>query len=212
MGVAGIATAGYNYYKGSRANQKAGAEADRLKYESKRPFEDLQFYLPPELRREQTGPLIGAGMEGIGNLIRNPGQLSSQVSSSVAPQVAAASQGIAQDYRNQATQEASAAGANNLPPSIKALLQQLRGTSQEQAQRGARTQGLGSTDQLKREDLQHTYKLLDTIMQFISSGRGQAIPGLVGAAQNRAENYQRSSAANTAALASLLQSMGQRRG
>jgi hypothetical protein len=211
MGVAGIATAGYNYYKGSRAKSKAQAESDRLKYEARRPFEDVQFYLPPELRREQTGPLIGAGMEGIGNLIRNPGQLSSQVSSSVAPQVAAASQGIAQDFRNQATEQAGAAGRGGLPASLKALLQQALGTSQEGAQRGARTQGLGSTDQLKRQDLEHTYKLLDTIMQFLSSGRGQAIPGLVGAAQNRAENYQRSSAANTAALASILQSMGQGR-
>jgi hypothetical protein len=211
MGIASLATAGYNYYKGSKAKQKAQSESDRLKYEASRPFEDLQFYLPPELRREQAGPLIGAGMEGIGNLIRNPGQLSSQVSSSVAPQVAAQSQGIAQDFRNQATNQAGAAGTNNLPSSLKALLQSAMGSSQEQAQRGARTQGLGSTDQLKREDLQHTYKLLDTIMQFISSGRGQAIPGLVGAAQNRSENYQRSSNANMAALASMLQSMGQGR-
>jgi len=208
MGVAGIATAGYNYYKGSRAKSKAEAEAKGLKYNANRPFEQTEYFLPPELRSQQTGPLIGAGMAGSGDLIRNPGQLSSQVSSSVAPGVAMQSQNIAQQFRNQATNEAGAAGVNNLPPSIKALLQALQGSSQEQAQRGARTQGLGSTDQLKRQDLEHTYKLLDTILQFMASGKGQTTPGLIAAAENRAGNYQRSSAANMAALASMLQGYG----
>ena len=208
MGVAGVAAAGYNYYKGSKDKSKAKAEADRLKYESRRPYEELQFHLPPELRMGQTGPLIGAGMEGIGNLIRNPGGLSSQVGTSVAPGIAMASQDVAQQFRNQATNQAGAAGANNLPPSVKALLQAIQGTSQEGAQRGVQAKGLGQTDQVKREGLQHTYKLLDTIMQFLASGRGQTIPGLIGAAQNRSENYQRSSAANMASLASLLQNFG----
>jgi hypothetical protein len=210
MGVAGVALAGYVAYKAHQARHKADAEASRLKREAQRPYEELQYHLPPELRMGQTGPLIGAGMEGIGSLIRNPGQLSSAVSSSVAPGVGMESQGIAQQFRNEATNQAGAAGANNLSPAVKAMLQQILGTSQEGAQRGARTKGLGSTDQLKRQDLDQTYKLLDTIMQFIASGRGQTIPGLIGAAENRAQNYNRSSTANLASLASLLQGLGQR--
>lgn len=208
--IAPLVLAGYQAYKGYKAGQDAKNAANNLSKVSQAPYESqyTQRFLPPELRN--TGPILGAGIEGIGGLIRNPGQLSSTVGASIAPQVAAQSQDIAQNFRNEATNEAGAAGTSNLPSSIKALLQQLLGTRQEAAQRGVRTQGLGTTDQTQRAGLEHTYKLLDTILQFISSGRGQSVPGLIGAAEQQGEAARMKQAASTAAIGSLLQSYGGR--
>lgn len=210
MGVAGLGLAGYQAYQAHQAGQDARNAANRLTKASLAPYESgsIQRFLPPELRMGATGPIIGQGMEGIGNLIRNPGMLSSTVGASAAPEVAAASQDLASQYRDEGTNQAGAAGANNLPSSIKALLQAALGAKQAGAQRGVLTKGLGATDQAKRAGLEHTYKLLDTILQFISSGRGQTVPGLVGAAEQQGEAARLKQAASTAAIGSLLQSYG----
>ena len=210
LGLVGAGLAAYNAYQGHKNEQDARDAAAGLKKAANAPYESssIQQYLPPELRMAQTGPILQSGMSGIGNLIRNPGVLSGSVGAGIQPQVGLESQGIAQQFRNQGLEQAGAAGTANLPSGVKALLQAALGMGQEGAQRAARIRGLGATDKTKRADLQQTYKLLDTILQFISSGRGQTIPGIQAAAEQRSEAGLRGSAANTAMIGSLLQAMG----
>lgn len=154
----------------------------------------LQRYLPPELRQDKIGPFMSAGVQGLGSLLQNPGGLSPNVSEAILPRLSAESQSIAQNFRGIQSNQSGAAARGNLPTSIKAALQQALDVAQERAQRGARGQALTDSESLRREDLSNVYKLLDTILQFMSSGRGQAIPGLGMTAQmtnqRRASNMQ----------------------
>lgn len=147
---------------------------------SRAPFEsgDLQRYLPPELRAGNTGPMIGAGISGIGELLRNPGALSPGVAESILPRLSAESANIAQNYRGLQSNQAGAAARNNLPVSIKGALQSALDVAQERAQRGARNEALQQSETLRRADLERVFQILDAILQFQQAGRGTATAGL----------------------------------
>lgn len=164
---------------------------------------ELQRYLPPSLRVGQTEPGLNAGIQGLLELIKNPGGLGN-VSQAIQPRLAQESQSIAQNYRNIGLNQAGAAARGNLPVSIKTALQQALDIAQERAQRGARGAALSESEDLRRNDLQRTFSILDAILQFMQSGRGAGITGL-GQAAGVAQNRQ---ASNLAFLSSLLGSAG----
>lgn len=152
---------------------------------STEPFEGyrIQRFLPPQLRERFTGPTIERGMAGISELIRNPGGLSPTVSEAILPRLAAESERIGQNFRNIGAQNVGAASRANVPVSIQSALERALDIAQERAQRGARREALSESEQLRRSDTEQVYKLLNIILQFIASGRGQTIPGLGQAAQ-----------------------------
>ena len=179
-------------------------EESQLSKLSRAPYEssEIQRFLPPELRAGAVGPMLQSGMGGIAELLRNPGGLSPTVSDAIRQRLAAESESIAQNYRGIGSQQAGAAARGNLPVSIKGALQSALDVAQERAQRGSRREALQDSDTLRRQDLEQTYKILDAILQFISSGRGQAIPGLSTSAQLSGNRQ----AAQLAAIGNLLSS------
>ena len=179
-------------------------EESQLSKLSRAPYEssDIQRFLPPELRAGAIGPALESGMSGIAELLRNPGGLSPTVSDAIRARLSEESQSIAQNFRGIGANQAGAAARGNQPMSIKGALQSALDVAQERAQRGARNEALTQSDTLRREDLGQAFKILDAILQFISSGRGQSIPGLARAA-DQSGNRQ---AAQLASIASLLSS------
>lgn len=165
----------------------------------------IQAFLPLALQSQFTEPYLGAGIAGIGDLINNPGGLSPGVSDAIRPRLAMESQSIGQNYRNIQSNLSGTLARGNAPVSIKGALEAALNTQQERAQREARGAALTESDQLRRQDLEQTYKILDALLQFTSSGRGQAIQGL-GAATGTAQANQ---ASNMALWSKLLQSVGQ---
>lgn len=169
-------------------------------------FEDhrLQKYLPPSLRFGQTGDILKSGIAGIGNLIRNPGQLSPTVESAIRPRLAAESENIAGNFRGIQANQAGRAARTNLPVSIKSSLASALDVAQSRAQRGARREALTDSDKLRRADLGQTFNILQAIMQFLNSGRGFA----GGALQGVGQEEQNRSAATMAMIGSLASSAG----
>jgi hypothetical protein len=157
----------------------------RLRRQSTAQFGNFlnQRFLPPSLREDQTGGFLQSGVQQIGDLIRNPGGLSSTVSSAIAPRLATESEGIARDFRGIRQNQTGAAARSNLPVSIKASLESALDVAQSRAQRGARRAALSESEELRRSDLNKTFAILDSILQFMSSGKGQAIQGLGTGAQ-----------------------------
>jgi hypothetical protein len=151
------------------------------------PFESdfLQGALPPSLRLGATGDMLGAGVQGIGDLLRNPGGLSPNVADAIKARLAVTSEGIARDFRGIRSQQAGAGARGNVPISIRTALDSALNVAQERAQRGARRGALMDSETLRRQNLSQVYALLDAILQFQSSARGQGIAGL-GAAANLA--------------------------
>lgn len=182
---------------------QTGAERDQRNL-ANASYEDLQRFLPPGLRSEFSGPAIESGLKKLAELLQNPGGLSPTVNEAILPRLAAESQSIAQNYRNLQSNQAGAAARGNAPISIKNALQSALDVAQERAQRGARNEALVQSETMRREDIQQIYPLLQTILQFLASGRGQATVGLNAAAQSSAQRQ----AATLALIASLLQSHG----
>lgn len=158
-----------------------------------------QGFLPPELRRDKTGPIIESGIEGIGNLIRNPGKLSPNVAEAIQPRLAAESETIAQNFRGLGSQQAGAAARGNTPLSIKSALSSALDVAQERAQRGARRDALMQSEALRREDLGKTFSLLESINQFMQGRLGPATAGAGADAQADAQKQ----AATMAAIAAI---------
>jgi len=163
---------------------------------------DVQKFLPPGL--QGSGPEIQAGLKQIADLLANPGSLSPTVLEAIMPRLAQESQSIAQNYRGIQEENAGAAARSNAPTSIKNAVQAATGIAEERAQREARNNALSSSDILRRQDIGQTYSLLNTIAEFINSGRGLSLQGQSVAAQESA----RRQAATQALLASILQSIG----
>jgi hypothetical protein len=184
-------------------------EESQLSRMSRAPYEssEIQNFLPAALQTGATNPILQSGIANIGELIRNPGGLNPAVADAIRARLAAESQNIAQNYRGIASNQAGAAARGNLPVSLKGALQSALDISQERAQRGARGAALAESETLRREDVGQMYKLLDTLLQFTSSGRGQAIPGLNAAAQMSGQRQ----AAQQASYASILGSLFQPR-
>lgn len=141
---------------------------------------DIQQFLPTGLRKRFTGPIIQSGIQGIGELIRNPGGLSPSIAESILPRLAGESESIAQQFRGIGANQAGAAARGNLPLSIKTALESALDVSQERAQRGARREAQVDSESLRRADLLQVFQLLDTIFQFTNAGR-QTAAGLSGA-------------------------------
>lgn len=174
---------------------------------SRAPFEsgDLQRYLPAELRVGNTGPMIGAGVQGIGELLRNPGGLAPNVAEAINPRLAAESFNIAQNFRGIQSNQAGAAARGNLPVSLKGALSSALDVAQERAQRGARSEALTQSETLRRSDLEQVFNILNAILQFQQAGRGTATAGIgAGTALQSQQN-----AATMALLSSLLTSGAQ---
>ncbi len=163
---------------------------------------DIQRYLPWQLRMGGglIDPILKSGIQGIGDLIQHPGSLSPTISSAIAPRLAAESQNIAQNFRGIGQNQAGASARANTPLSLQGALQSALDVAQERAQRASRGEALSQSEDLRRQDLSQPYNLLNTILQYISSGRGQAIPGLGQAAQLGQPNQ----ASNMALIGSLL--------
>ena len=184
-------------------NTGATKELERLANANFTDFR-LQKFLPPSLRFGQTGETLRSGIQGIGELIRNPGQLSGSVSDAIRPRLAAESERIAGDARGIKAQAAGAGARSNSPISIKNALSSALDVAQSRAQRGARREALTDSDRLRRDDLSQTFKILQAIMGFLNSGRGQASQnlGVVSDVQ------QRSAASDLAFIGSLGSSIG----
>lgn len=155
----------------------AGKEARRIAEANFTDFR-LQKFLPPSLRFEQTGGILKSGIQGIGELIKTPGRLSSSVADAIRQRLAGTSENIAANFRGIRANQAGASARSNTPISIKNALSGALDVAQERAQRGARRGALEDTDKLRRQDLGQTFGILDAILQFLSSGRGQAVQGL----------------------------------
>lgn len=160
------------------------------------PFESWynQRLLPQPLQFQQTYGGLQSGIQNISDLLRNPGGLNPNVAGAIAPRLGQESQNIAQQFRNILSQQQGAAARGNLPVSLKAALESALNVSQERAQRGARAEALSESEQLRRQDTDQTYKLLQTILQFIQSGRGQATSQQALGAQEKASDDQKKNA------------------
>jgi hypothetical protein len=163
---------------------KTGAEKD-LQALSKAYYGGslLQRMLPVALRTKTTDPMLAKGMENISNLLNNPGGLSPTVSDAIRPQLAMESQSIGQNFQNLQQQNAGNAARGNAPVSIKNALASALDVGQERSQRETRLNALMQSGKLQRQDAEQVYKLLDIILQFMSSGRGQGIQGMASASQ-----------------------------
>lgn len=164
---------------GRTSEEKALREFSTAPYESG----NIQQFLPPALRENITGPMTLQGLMRIAEMLRNPGGLRGDVADAIRPRLAQESQTIAQNYRGIGSNQAGMLARTNAPVSIKNALQSALDVAQERAQRGARQTALSESEGLRREDTGQTYKLLDALLQFTSSGRGQAIPGLARSAE-----------------------------
>ena len=169
-----------------------GGGTSDLKRVSRAGFRDsaLQKFLPNALQSgfgDDIGRLLSTGIQGIGDLIRNPGGLAPNVLDAIRPRLAAESENIAQNFRGIGSQQAGTLARTNAPVSIRSALESALNTSQERAQRGARREALSDSDQLRRQDSSQIFNILDAILQFMSSGRGQAIQGLGAVAQADAQ-------------------------
>ena len=166
--------------------------------------EKTQRFLPQSLQTSQTGDILQSGIQGIGNLIQNPGSLSPQVADAIRARLSSTSEGIASDFRGIRANQAGAGARSNLPVSIRNALSSALDVAQERAQRGARRGALQDTDALRRQDLSQTFNLLDAQLQFSSSGKGQAIQGLGGALGSANQRQ----AAKAAGIGSAITSIG----
>ena len=200
MGAAAIPLVMYGMSKigGGGGGGNIGKDLSRSPFESG----DLQRFLPPQLRAGETGPMIGEGIQGIGDLLRNPGGLTPNVLDAIRPRLAAESQSIAQNFRGIQSNQAGAAARGNLPVSIKGSLQSALDIAQERAQRSARGEALAQSDTMRRGDLDRVFQILDAILQFQQAGRGTATQGLMQGSALQAQNQ----AAMIAAIGSLMSS------
>jgi hypothetical protein len=169
---------------------------------------NIQKFLPLSLRRASIDPFLSQGMAGIGNLLAHPGSLSPTVADAIRPQQANEAQSIAQNFRGLQSNQAGAAARGNLPVSIKDALASALNVAQERAMRESRMQALTQSGQLQRSDLEQIYKILDAILQFTSSGRGQAIQGLGAAAGLAGQRQQSRETSGMQLIGSILGGMG----
>jgi hypothetical protein len=164
----------------------------------------IQNFLPSYLQSEQIGPAMTAGFQNIGALLRNPGALSPTVAEAILPRQAMESERVGREFQGIKAEQAGAAARSNLPVSIKNALASALNVAQERAQRDVRRGALADTDQLRRQDLQMVFPILDAILQFVSSARGQSIQGL-GAAGGIDQDRE---ASQLAMIGSILSNLG----
>lgn len=193
-----------------KAQEAATQQSQQLQKFAKSPITGsiVEGFLPPSLRNKFVGNVLKRGISGITRLIETPGQLSPVVLDAVRQRLAGESELIAQNFRGIRANQAGALARGNVPLSIRSALSSALDVSQARAQRGARRGALAESEGLKRADVGQTFNILDAILQFSSSGRGQAVAGLQGAGQlglGQAQLAQQGQAANQALLGSLAQ-------
>lgn len=201
--VIGIISALAGAYSASKQSG-GGVSAAKLR-ELTAPFgsSKIQKFLPLQLRTGAKGgmldQLLNSGIGGILELLKRPGGLSGKVSEAILPRLAMESETIGQNFRGIRSNQAGAAARGNVPVSIRTALESALDVAQERAQRGARRDALVDSEQLRRQDLSQTFDILNAVLSFISSGRGQAGPAIQASAQAASQNQ----AANLAFLGTL---------
>jgi len=192
-------------FLGSLFGAETGAEKTLGKF-ANAGFDDprKQKYLPGPLQAGNVNPYLSKGIAGIGELMSNPGGINPNISQAIAPWLANESQSISQNFRGLGQNQAGALARGNAPVSIKAALEAAMGMNQERAQRSARNEAMGQSEQLRRGDLEQTYKLLQQILGFADSGGNMALQGL---GQN-ASNAVNRQAATQAMVGSIASSFG----
>ena len=174
---------------------------------------DQQRYLPPSMRfdydtlgrgRTYTGNSLqgdlSKGISGIGELMSNPGGLNPNIAGAIGPRAAVESEGIAQNYRGMAANQQGMAARTNQPVSIKNALASAMDIAQSRDQRNNRRNLMTDSENLRRGDLNNTYKMLDSILAYINGGRG------IGAAAQ--QNATQASSDRNAAIGGGLGSLG----
>ena len=167
-----------------------------------------QRLLPRAFRQSSRGgivdPFIRSGLQGIGQLIQNPGGLAPNVGAAIGPRLSIESERIARDTRglqSQAQGNLARAGQSNTPfaQALNVALERAAARDQSVARRSA----LSETDQLRRQDLGQVFQLLQAQLSFLNSGRGIQSQAL--GQQFKASQTDR--AANAAQLAGLVQGL-----
>jgi len=140
-------------------------------------------FLPRALQTQNINPYLVQGMQNLGGLIQNPGGTSEWLQGNIASRLGAEKQNIAQSMAGTRSEVSGSAARSNTPVSLKNALSSALDTAQARANRQAEQQAVSESEQLRRQDIPQTFNLLDTILQYVSSGRGQAVQGLKGAGQ-----------------------------
>jgi hypothetical protein len=171
----------------------------------------IQRLLPPSLRIDQTGGFLRSGIQGIGDLISDPSGVSPRLSEAISARRGQEAANIEQNFQNIQQEQAGQAARTNLPVSLKGALSKALDTAQARAQRVSEQKAVSESEALRRQDVGQTFNILDSILQFLSSGRGQVIRGLGGAAQLAGGQQilgDQSNAALVAGLGSALSTLG----
>ena len=122
----------------------------------------------PFLSKKQTkkfiAPGLAGGLQGLGELLQNPGGLSPNISQAIAPRLAMESEAIGANFRGIREEQAGAAARGNLPVSIKNALASALNVSQERAQRDARRGAMTESEALRRQDTSQVLDLLALLL------------------------------------------------
>lgn len=171
------------------------------------PFESrgIQSLLPYSLQYRNTGDMLNNAIQEIGKLLASPGSTSENLSGNIAERLASDNAVIGQNYSNMAAEQSGAAARGNVPVSIKGALQRALETNERRARGDTMRGAISESEAKRREDLQQAYNVLDMILQFLSSARGQAVQGTNAAEAISSQN----SAADMASISALLQAIGE---
>lgn len=155
---------------------------------AKSPFggPQIQNFLPESLRSKNVNQLLQSGIQGIGNLIQNPGRLDPNVSDAIRPRLAGQSENLAQNFRGIRSQSAGTAARTNSPVSLKNSLAQALNVEEARGQRGLERNALSDSDQLRRQDLSQVFKIFEAMNAFVNSrfGGTAGILGQVAGSEN----------------------------
>ena len=195
-----------NAVKAEKAIKGYGGDYPTLDELSRMPFSHptVQATLPPWLQNINTGPLLTTGMERIAELIRNPGGTASTLQSAIGDRLNSERANISQNFAGLQSDQAGAAARGNMPVQIKDALARALETNQRRAQGNATRGAVAESEDLRRGDVANTYRLIENILAFLSSSRGQGMQALQGAEAIDQQN----NAAQQAMIASLIQGAG----
>ena len=100
--------------------------------------------------------------------------MAASIASAIAPRVAMQSEQLGRNFQNIGQQQAGAAARTNAPVSIKNALASALDVAQARGQRDITREAMTDSEQLRRQDLEQTYKVLQMVLDYINSGRGLA--------------------------------------
>lgn len=160
-------------------------------------------FLPAVLRTQNINRFLDPAIKQLGQLLTNPGGIGSNLQSAIAPRLEAERAQIGQNFQNIKSEAAGSAARTNTPVSLKGALSKALDTAEARAQRQAGQQAVAESEEIRRQDVPQAFNILDAILQFTSSGRGQAVSGLGGAGQLDLQSRGIQQQQNAAALAGL---------